>query len=80
MVKNKIRICFCLLFAVFMVLIMATNSMAQSWIEEREISFRDGDTLFIDIPIQTRDRPSWAPSDFTQRFEMDINNMWDVDI
>lgn len=80
MVKNKIRICFCLLFAVFMVLIMATNSMAQSWIEEREISFRDGNTLYVDIPIQTRDRPSWAPNDFTQRFEMNIDNMWDVDI
>ena len=68
MMKNKIKICFCLLFAVFIVLIMATNSMAQSWIEEREVSFRNGNILYVDIPIEPRDRPDWAPNDFKQRF------------
>ena len=78
MLKNKIKIWFCLLFAVFIVLIMTTNSMAQSWIEERSVDFREGGNLVVTIPLKPS-QSSQAGFN-TQKYNMWIDNMWGVDI
>lgn len=76
MLKNKIKIWFCLLFAVFIVLIMTTNSMAQSWIEERSVDFREGGNLVVTIPLKPS-QSSQAGFN-TQKYNMWIDNMWEL--